>query len=244
MDLLNITRDDYCKQSKRYYVLIHVLRFPPKQKPLSGLLVSSHLRFGGLAALVHGETASVAVTFPAPRQELGGGLPIKRLQVTGCLCLCYASAHMLTLWKFWFGMIPMFGSEALECLGRNAAPQRFEIQAFQCSFQYVAVWAIHNQRPLVLRVWFSSILTGDMFLRARSTNSSNSWCRPCPCESGGSKQDGEVADKPWDCQTCWTQRSSRVSHVGKGTSEVETITSYAADVFWRKAMLPVSDFHK
>ena len=98
MDLLNITRDDYCKWSKRYYVLIHVdLRFPPKQKPLSGLLVSSHLRFGGLAALVHGETASVAVTFPAPRQDLGGGLPIKRLQVTGCLCLCYASAHMLTL---------------------------------------------------------------------------------------------------------------------------------------------------
>lgn len=56
---------------------------------------------------------------------------------------------------------------------------RFEIQAFKCSFQYVGVWAIHNQRPLVLCVWFSSILSGDMFLRARSTNSSNSYCRPC-----------------------------------------------------------------
>ena len=86
------------------YVLIHVdLRFPPKQRPpfwpATGFIAFALWRPGRCAW----ETASVAsVTFPPTSHDLGGGLPIKRLQVAGCLCCPNCMLTMLTQ-KFWFG---------------------------------------------------------------------------------------------------------------------------------------------
>lgn len=150
------------------------LQFLPKQKPpLSGLqLVSSHLRFGGLAASVHGKQLLSLLSpsnFPRPgRRAAHKAIATPGLSMLPKLHVDHVDPKVL-IRVWWFRGLEV--QKPWNVLLEETL--RFEIQAFQCSFQYVGVRAIHNQRPLVLCVWFSSILSGDMFLRARSTNSSN-----------------------------------------------------------------------